>query len=62
MGVTAIERAFDLARSGMVAGIEDIRANLKKEGYSPSAIEGRTLHKQLRALISAARAKNALLT
>ena len=57
IGVTAIERAFELARSGASAGIEDIKAALKREGYGASAIEGRSLHRQLRALILAARAK-----
>jgi len=31
--VSALERAFQLARSGQTASIDDIRKRLKREGY-----------------------------
>jgi hypothetical protein len=53
--VTALERAFVLARSGEYASVPDIRKRLAKEGYSVAQITGVALFKQLRALIRAAR-------
>src|SRR4249920_2345683 len=40
---TALERAFQLARSGRVAGLTDIITSLNREGYSANQIEGRLL-------------------
>ena len=54
-GVTAIERAFQLAKSGSVRNITDIKKALKRESYSLEAIEGRTLNRQLNKIIEAAR-------
>jgi hypothetical protein len=31
--MTALERAFHLARSGQVSGLEEIRRELEREGY-----------------------------
>jgi hypothetical protein len=53
--MTALERAFQLARSGRVAGIAEIITSLNREGYSASQIEGRVLKRQLADLIKAAR-------
>jgi hypothetical protein len=54
--VSALERAFQLARSGRVANVEDIKKRLKREGYDvSSAYDGRSLRSQLRHLIKAAR-------
>jgi hypothetical protein len=54
--VSALERAFQLARSGQVANVEDIKKRLKREGYDvSSAYDGRSLRSQLRHLIKAAR-------
>ena len=53
--MTALERAFQLARSGRVAGLAEIIASLNHEGYSASQIEGRMLKRQLADLIKAAR-------
>jgi Na+-translocating ferredoxin:NAD+ oxidoreductase RnfG subunit len=47
-----LERAFQLAQSGTVRSIDDIRVRLRKEGYSASQLTGRTLIKQLRAIIN----------
>ncbi len=53
---TEIERAFQLARSGGPASVEDIKTQLKREGYRTSQIDGPALLKQLRNLIQAAHA------
>jgi hypothetical protein len=54
--VSALERAFQLARSGRVAKVDDIKKQLKKEGYDASAMDGGpTLGMQLRKLIREAR-------
>jgi hypothetical protein len=50
-----LERAFELARSGSCASMTDIRRKLRSEGYSVVQITGKTLFKQMRELISAAR-------
>ncbi|HLW90772.1 MAG TPA: hypothetical protein VKS78_05660 [Roseiarcus sp.] len=53
--LTSLERAFQLAKSGQVAGLDDIRAVLKREGYSADQVQGRQLARQLKELIKAAR-------
>jgi hypothetical protein len=53
--MTALERAFQLARSGRVAGLTDIISSLKRDGYSTNQIEGRVLKRKLADLIKAAR-------
>ena len=55
-GMTDLERAFQLARSGRVAELTDIITSLKRDGYSASQIEGPLLKRQLTDLIKAARA------
>lgn len=55
--VTALERAFQLARSEECASLTELRKRLKAEGYSDIAITGRALSKQLVALIKMARAE-----
>ena len=50
-GKTAIERAFELARSGAAENITDLLRMLKSEGYGTDQITGRTLRGQLRTLI-----------
>jgi hypothetical protein len=54
--VTALERAFQLARSGHMATVNDIRKRLKHEGYDERAVAdgGRSLTTQLRGIIRAA--------
>jgi hypothetical protein len=56
--VTALERAFELARSGRCASVADIKKQLKSEGYSITQITGRVLSKQLDTLIKAARGES----
>ena len=57
--LTALERAFQLARSGRIARIGEIRETLKAEGYPDQQLVGRTLSRQLTALIVAARVAEA---
>jgi hypothetical protein len=52
--ITALERAFQVAKSGSCRSIDDIKKLLKSEGYSTTQIEGGTLLKQLRALMQTA--------
>jgi hypothetical protein len=52
--MTELERAFQLARSGRVAGLTDIITTLKRDGYSASQIEGPLLKRQLADLIKGA--------
>jgi hypothetical protein len=51
---TALERAFQLAKSGRCASILDIEKTLTAEGYSLHQLIGRSLREQLRAFISSA--------
>jgi len=51
----AVERAFELARSGSCLGIPELRARLTAEGYSARQIEGPSLIRQLRELLRTAR-------
>ncbi len=53
--ITPVERAFQLASSGKYASISAIKRRLSDEGYSADQIYGRSLTKQLNALIHAAR-------
>lgn len=53
--VTSLERAYQLARSGKVHSLEDIKRSLAAEGYNANQIEGRTLRLQLKGLINRAR-------
>lgn len=54
---TTLERAFQLARSGEVRGIVDIKARLRAEGYGDAATQltGPKLISELRRLCVAAR-------
>ncbi len=53
--LTALERAFQLARSGGYTSVPDIKKQLSIEGYSAAQVTGGTLTKQLLALIREAR-------
>jgi hypothetical protein len=52
---TSLERAFELAKSGQCATVEEIKKKLKAEGFWADQIVGKTLIKQLRGLIEAAK-------
>jgi hypothetical protein len=53
--LSALERAFQLAKSGDFASVYHIKQRLSKEGYSAEQVNGPTLLAQLRSLIAAAR-------
>ena len=53
--VTAAERAFELAKSGICLSVEDLKRRLRLEGYATTQVVGGSINKQLRALIEAAR-------
>ena len=53
--ITAVERAFQLAKSGGCTSVPEIKKRLIAEGYSATQITGRVLAKQLDGLIRAAR-------
>jgi hypothetical protein len=58
--MTAVERAFALARSGTCQSVQDIKLQMRQEGYPASEIEphlsGPSIRKQLVALMAEARA------
>jgi hypothetical protein len=43
--LSGIERAFQLAKSGQVNGIDELHAVLRKEGHSSMALDGPSLQK-----------------
>ncbi|HUO11522.1 MAG TPA: hypothetical protein VMU37_02085 [Caulobacteraceae bacterium] len=47
---TCIERAFELANSGVCSGVQDIRKQLRAEGYPEAQLYGPALARQLRGL------------
>jgi hypothetical protein len=55
--VTALERAFQLAKSGECGTVSDLKQRLRSEGYSSTQLSGGggTLLRQFKALIKAAR-------
>ena len=53
--LSALERAFQLAKSGRAAFVSDIIATLKREGYEISQIQGLKLIAQLKKLIEESR-------
>jgi hypothetical protein len=52
---TALERAFELARSGKCLNLTDIIKKLKSERMDANLIEGKALKKQLLQLIKKAK-------
>ncbi len=52
---TAVERAFELARSGDIANVEKLLSRLHREGYKTDGHFGPALRKQLKALINGAK-------
>jgi hypothetical protein len=51
---TAIERAFQLARSGRYASVANLKRTLAAEGYVMGLFSGPTMRKQLEGLIRSA--------
>ena len=54
---TALERAFELAKSGTVKSVSELRNKISREGYMAAQIEGAALGRQLRGLITKATAE-----
>jgi hypothetical protein len=52
---SSLERAFELAKSGRITTVQEIKLALKREGYNESQLEGPQLTRQLRGLIATAR-------
>ncbi|MBK8085314.1 MAG: hypothetical protein IPK28_16670 [Devosia sp.] len=50
---TALERAFELARSGRFSSLTELKRAVSLEGYLLSQLEGRSLARQLGALMKA---------
>jgi hypothetical protein len=57
---TALERAFEMARSGKFATVADIKKQLNVEGFSVAQVTGRILQKQLKELIRASQQSGAV--
>ena len=55
--MTSLERAFELAKSGHVTRVRDIRRQLKREGYEQGCLVGRALASQLRRIIASTRGR-----
>ena len=58
--MTAVERAFQLAKSGQVAEFSEIVKAIRGEGYSVDQLQGPMLKRQLVDLIKTARARERL--
>jgi hypothetical protein len=54
-GVSALERAFQIARAGVVQNVAEIKLTMDREGYDTRQIEGPQLRQQLRGLIKVGR-------
>jgi hypothetical protein len=53
--MSALERAFELAKSGQVEGVKQLIARLKREGYDQRQVDGRYLRRQLADLMRESR-------
>lgn len=53
--MTALERAFELARSGQVSKVSEIVELLRRDRYDTRQLDGPALRRQLTDLIKAAR-------
>jgi hypothetical protein len=52
--VSTLERAFELVKTGRYLDVGQIKLRLQQEGYAPDQIEGRSLYRQLQAMIRGA--------
>jgi hypothetical protein len=58
--LTAVERAFQIARSGAAASVDEIRWALHKEGHLDGFVEGSSIRRQLSGLLKEARGRGKL--
>ena len=49
--ITALERAFELARTGKYSSVTDLKRDVIGEGYDRAQLEGFALGRQLKLLI-----------
>jgi len=56
---TALEMAFDLAKSGQFTSASEIKSYLAKHGFNAQQVAGGTLMRQLKELITDAKARDA---
>jgi hypothetical protein len=56
--VTSLERAFQLAKSGKCQTVNDIKRQMRLEGYEQDQVMGRQLVGQLTVLIGTAQYKD----
>ena len=52
---TALERTFELARSGRFASFSEIKKAIRSEGYAVDQLTGPQLSRQVRGLIESAK-------
>lgn len=52
---SAMERAFEIARTGSSRSLSEIRVQLNAEGYDTRSLEGPALSKQIREIAKKAR-------
>jgi hypothetical protein len=53
--MTALERGFQLSRSGQVSTVSEIKVSLSRDGYSANQLDGPSLRRQLIGLFRARR-------
>jgi arginine repressor len=58
--LTALERAFEMARSGQYTTVAEIKKQLVAEGFSIAQVTGGALSRQLKDLIRAAQEARAV--
>jgi len=54
-GMSAVERAFQVAKSGRVGKVSELIRSLEREGFNSGQIYGPLLRRELTALIRTAR-------
>jgi hypothetical protein len=58
--ITAIERAFEIARSGVARNVDEIKKRLREEGYDQDQIYGKALSRQLMEIARLAQVESKL--
>ena len=54
---TALERAFELANSGKIQSVGELRRAVSREGYTATHLEGQALGRQLAQIIRRSKAR-----
>ena len=58
--ITAIERAFEIARSGVARNVDEIKKRLRDEGYDQDQLYGKALTRQLMEIARRAQVESKL--